>query len=180
MKSLLQLFLIPLIGGSYLSYASSTQTVDTHTPNNFLFERESRVVTEYMENVLKRGDANDLLVGVTAVHTDLKNGLHTSELEVISVNLNTLISVTEHLIATQEYADNLNILDDNEYQKQKEVEYMEFRTEVDKLVNNSSIQEEGIINYRPPEHDKIYNEHKKDLLDEAYDMLETLEGRMNP
>ncbi|MBE7439233.1 MAG: hypothetical protein HS115_12315 [Spirochaetales bacterium] len=148
---------------------------DTHTPQNFLFDRQSRVVAEYIDTVLKRGDAADLVPAVAHIHGNLKQGSYSAaELEVMEVNLLTLISTAEGLIRSQEYPDKMPLTDEvMEAQNQAGLE--EWRSEMASLTEEDA--PEVTESYTPPEHDKIYNEKKKDLLEESYEMLETIRAR---
>lgn len=147
---------------------------DTHTPQNFLHDRQSRIVAEYIEKVLKRGDAVELLAGVKQTHAEIKNGQH--NLEVVRINLLTLISIAENLINSQEYADKIPMAIELHLDSM-EAGFEQFTDEVKSL---PAVEINGTENeiYIPPEHDKIYNEKKKDLLDECYDMLETINARI--
>lgn len=146
---------------------------DTHTPENFLFDRQSRVVGEYIDTVLKRGDAGTLVAPVAHIHTNLQGGSYSSaELEVMEVNLLTLIATAEGLVSGQEYADKI---DEVSEAAAAEASLEAWQEDVAVLELDST--EEISESYTPPEHDKIYNEKKKDLLEEAYDMLETLRAR---
>lgn len=151
---------------------------DEYTPGTFLYERQSRLVADYIDKVLRRGDAAQFTEALKTIHAEMKTGQHDSELEVMEVNLTTLIATAEDLIRSQDSPDKLPFPFE-EMPGRGEAAFEELKAEA--LVGGDvEIEETGEEDYAPPEHDSVYNEAKKDLLDEAYDMLETLESRKNP
>jgi len=151
---------------------------DEYTPGTFLYERQSRLVADYIDKVLRRGDAALFTESLKTIHAELKTGQHDSELDVIEVNLSTIIATAEDLIRSQDTRDRLPFSFE-EMPDRGEAAFEELKAEA-LAGDDVEIEDTGEEEYTPPEHDSVYNEAKKDLLDEAYDMLETLESRKNP
>lgn len=149
---------------------------DTHTPENFLFDRQSRIVGEYVEAVLKRGDAATLIDPVANVHRKLREGSYSAaERDAIKENLASLIGIAEGLIHSQNYPDRVPG-DDYELFTARQIErFEELGQELEELEPGSTanIQIQEIV--LPPEQ-RVFNELKKDLLEEAYAMLDTMDA----
>jgi hypothetical protein len=150
---------------------------DAYTPQTFLYERYSRLTADYMLAVLGRGDAASLTPALKTIHAEIKTGTHDADLEVLEVNVSTLISIAEDLIRSQQSPDRL-AYGEEEIGQRIETAQADFH---DAFISapGTEVTSTEEFEYVPPEHDNVYNEAKKDLLDEAYDMLETIQSRKN-
>ncbi len=153
----------------------SAQEPDSHTPTSFLLDRKSRLAADYVLAVLGRGDAAELTPGVRTIHAQVRAGQHEANLDVIRVNLTVLISTAESMIRAQDSPDRPAIAEEN-ISAAIQTATSAFEQEASSLPN-AQIESGEEYTYVPPEHDQVYNEAKKDLLEEAYAMLETLDAR---
>lgn len=148
---------------------------DAYTPQTFLYERYSRLTADYMLTVLGRGDAATLTPALKTIHAEIKTGTHDADLEVLEVNVSTLISIAEDLIRSQQSPDKLAYAEE-EIAQRIEAAQADFH-DAFLAAPGAEVTSTEEFEYVPPEHDSVYNEAKKDLLDEAYDMLETIQSR---